>query len=266
MVAERFDHDAAEEGLPLHDQAFHRLADFRIVGVRGERAGQRRPDELRRFDFEGLEEPRDDRLVRVALEVGVGDGAHAVVLVGHRRDHHVARARIVEAGEDDERAEPHVLVGVLLDRGQQRRDRRPSASARRTVRAAADRIGKSTVPSRSMADRTCSGVIGRLRSAAGGFWTGGALRRALLRRRAPKRAPMRTSAWRTAGRKRDLLVPAPSRRSSTRAGGRRARCAGRRPDRPRYSRTCNTSSVARRRPGAGPRGSNRRGYRPRRTS
>ena len=110
VIAERLDHDAAEERLALHDQAFHRLAHLRIVGVRGERARQRRPHELRRFDLEGLEQARDDGLVGVALEVGVGDGPHAVVLVGDRRDHHVAGARIVEAREDDERAKADVLI------------------------------------------------------------------------------------------------------------------------------------------------------------
>ena len=123
MIAERLDHDAAKERLPLHDQTFHRLAHFRVVGMRRERARQRRPDELRRLDLEGVEQARDDRLVRRALEVRVRDGPHAVVLVGDRREHHVARARVVEAREDHERAKPHVLVGVLLDGGEQGRHR-----------------------------------------------------------------------------------------------------------------------------------------------
>ena len=93
VIADGLDHDAAEERLALHDQALHRLPHLRIVGVRGERPRQRRPDELRRLGLERLEETRDDDLVGVALEVGVGDGPHAIVLVGDRRDHHVAGAR-----------------------------------------------------------------------------------------------------------------------------------------------------------------------------
>ena len=46
MIAERLDHDAAKERLPLHDQAFHRLAYFRVVGMRRQRARQRRAHEL----------------------------------------------------------------------------------------------------------------------------------------------------------------------------------------------------------------------------
>ncbi len=120
MIPDRLNDHAAEEDLPLHHQAFHRLADGGIIGVRRESTCQRRANELGGFDVERFLQARDDRLVGVALEVRVGDGTHPVVPVGGSRKHDLARPRIVEAGEEDQRAKADVLIRVLLDRGQER--------------------------------------------------------------------------------------------------------------------------------------------------
>ena len=52
------------------------------------------------------------RVLAVVLEIGVGDGAQAIVGIVERRGHHLARARVVESRQQHERAEPDVAVGV----------------------------------------------------------------------------------------------------------------------------------------------------------
>ena len=70
------------------------------------------------------------RLVGVVLEVGVGDGAQPIVLVGERRAMTSRVRGSLKPESSDERAEPDVAVGVRLDRLQQRRhgDRRLGAA------------------------------------------------------------------------------------------------------------------------------------------
>ena len=51
----------------------------------------------------------------MVLEEGVGDGPEPIVLFGQHPRHHVVSARIVEAGQQDERAEPDVAVLVIGD-------------------------------------------------------------------------------------------------------------------------------------------------------
>ena len=76
--------------------------------------------------------------IGVVLEEAVGDGAQPIVGAGQRLAHRVLRARIVEAGQQDERAVADVAVGLLRDGLQQRRHRlrgRRAADGARRVRA-----------------------------------------------------------------------------------------------------------------------------------
>lgn len=75
VVAQRLDHRPAEEvfappGPPCQDRL---NPDIRTV--RRQRADQRRPDELRLLPFERRQELRDERWIRVVLEITVGDRA-----------------------------------------------------------------------------------------------------------------------------------------------------------------------------------------------
>ena len=57
------------------------------------------------------------------LEVCVGGRAQPIVGRGERLCHHVARPRVVEPGQQDERAEPDVAVRIAGDGVEQRRNR-----------------------------------------------------------------------------------------------------------------------------------------------
>ncbi len=113
VVAERFDRDAAEEVLAAIHERQEGRARLRIEpAVGGDGAGQLGPHELRLLRVECLQQQRRDRLVGVALEVGVGHGPQTIVGVRHRLFHDVARARVVEAREQHERPVTDVPVRV----------------------------------------------------------------------------------------------------------------------------------------------------------
>ena len=120
IVPGGLDDGAPEEILSAQHELHERIAHARILGVRGERARQRGADELPFFRIEGLEQARHDRRLGTVLEVRVRDGAQAVVAIVEHPRHHVARARIVEARQDDERAKADVLIRVLLNGAHQR--------------------------------------------------------------------------------------------------------------------------------------------------
>ena len=87
VVAERLDHGAAEEVLPLHHQRRQRLlrgADRR----RRRRARASAPGGRTRTSsfVERVEQARRHAALRVVLEVGVGDGAQPVVRLVERGD------------------------------------------------------------------------------------------------------------------------------------------------------------------------------------
>ena len=127
--------------LAAPDLAQQRLAHARIVvAVRGERAHERRPDELALLLVERGQELRHHRGIGIVLEEAVRDRAQPIVRAGQRLAHRVLRPRIVEAGEQHERAIADVAVGLLGDRLQQRRHRL-AAAVRRTVRDAFVRVG-----------------------------------------------------------------------------------------------------------------------------
>ena len=94
----------------------------------------------------------------MVLEPAVHGGADAVVALAERLEHHVGDARVVEAGKHDERLEADVRVGVAVDGFDQRRHGDGRVGAPVPVRAASMRMGKSTDPSRSIADLSCAGV------------------------------------------------------------------------------------------------------------
>ena len=123
VVAERLDDSAAEEVLALHHQAVQHVANPGIGAVCRERARQRRTDELRLLARQRIEQPREDLRVDVVLEVRVGGRAQPIVGRRERLGHHVARPRIVEPGQQDERAEANVAVRIAGDRVEQRRNR-----------------------------------------------------------------------------------------------------------------------------------------------
>ena len=86
-----------------------------------------------------VEKLRHHRAIGVVLEEAVGDGAQAIVGAGERLAHRVLRARIVEPGQQHERAIAHVAVRVL-GHGLQQRGHRLRAGVRRTVRDALVRV------------------------------------------------------------------------------------------------------------------------------
>ena len=102
--------------------------------------------------------------IGIVLEEAVGDRAQAIVRARQRLAHRVAGPRIVEAGQQDQRAIPDVAVGVLGDRPQQRRHglrarvsagrcaTRPSASRSRDRPACRSR--PEAAPARRTAART----------------------------------------------------------------------------------------------------------------
>ena len=92
------------------------------VAVRGQRAGQGRPDELRFFLGERLQQPRRHARLGVVLEIRVGDGAQTIVRIVERRAHHVARSRIVEPGQQHQRAKANVAVRMTCGGFHQRGD------------------------------------------------------------------------------------------------------------------------------------------------
>ena len=89
----------------------------------GQCAHQRRADELALFLVERRNEIGNHRAIGMVLEKAVRDRAQTIVGAGARLAHRVLRARIVEAGEDDERAIADVAVRMLGDGLQQRRHR-----------------------------------------------------------------------------------------------------------------------------------------------
>ena len=74
------------------------------------------------------------RGIGIVLEETVCDRAQAVVGARQRLAHRVDGPRIVEAGQQDQRAIPHITVGMLGHRAQQGghglRSRRPADGAR----------------------------------------------------------------------------------------------------------------------------------------
>ena len=80
--------------------------------VGGERARQRRPDELRPFLRQPVEQHRQRLGIRVVLEPGERDRPQPIVAVGLDFPHHIAGGRPAEAGEQGQRAEARVLIRV----------------------------------------------------------------------------------------------------------------------------------------------------------
>ena len=93
IVAERFDDRAAIEVLAAQDERGQRGLDRGIVAVGGQRAGQRRTDELPVLLVELLEQARRHPALGVVLEVGVGDGAQPIVRLVERGGHDFPRPR-----------------------------------------------------------------------------------------------------------------------------------------------------------------------------
>ena len=91
---------------------------------------------------------RDHRAIGIVLEEAVGDRAQPIVRAGERLAHRVAGARIVEAGQQHERAIAHVAVGLLGDR--------PAAAPERPARRrSAARSATRSCASRSRGRRAC---------------------------------------------------------------------------------------------------------------
>ena len=89
------------------------------------------PDELGRFGCDSVEQLRNDGRIRIVLEVGVRHRPQPIVLHSQRPAHHIARARIVEARKEHQRAVAHVGVRVRFDGLDQRRQRHRGICAAR---------------------------------------------------------------------------------------------------------------------------------------
>ena len=123
VIAQRLDDPAAEEVLAFHHQTIQHVSNSGVGAVCGERAGQGGTHELGLLARKRIEQPRQDLRVDVVLEVSVGRRSKAIVGRRERLRHDVARTGIVEPGEQDERAEPDVAVGVAGDGLEQRGNR-----------------------------------------------------------------------------------------------------------------------------------------------
>ena len=141
VIAKRFDDRAAEEVLSATDVSQQRLTHARIVALRRQRAHQRRAHELALLLVEGRHEIGNHRAIGMVFEEAVRDRAETIVGAGARLAHRVLRARIVEAGQKDERAIADVAVGMLGDGLQQRRHRlRGHGPPDRACRAGTDGV------------------------------------------------------------------------------------------------------------------------------
>src|SRR5438045_7043641 len=83
-------------------------------------------DELSLLLVERLHELRDEGRARLTFVIAVGDGAQTIVGTRQRLPHGVFGARVVETGQQHERAVADVSVGMLADRLQQRGHERGS--------------------------------------------------------------------------------------------------------------------------------------------
>ena len=140
VVAERLDDRAAEEILAAADLAQQRLprrADRRRCAASARTSAGRTNSACSLSS--AASSVGDHRRVGIVLEEAVGDGAQPIVRARQRLAHRVLRARIVEAGQQHQRAIADVAVGVLGDGLQQRRHGL-RAGVRRTVREAVVRV------------------------------------------------------------------------------------------------------------------------------
>ena len=122
VVAKRFDHCTTEEVHTAVHVDEQRLANFldRPRGCsRSHGADQGRPDELGLLASGGFEQRRRHRRVGCMLEIVIGDLTQPIVRVGQHLSHHVLCARIVEPGEQHQRAETNKAIGVLRRRPNQ---------------------------------------------------------------------------------------------------------------------------------------------------
>ena len=125
VVAERL--DDASCGSSPGPRIASRISTSRTCGLlrrqRGQRPHQRGAHELAGLLVERRQQARREPRGRVVLEVAVGDLAEAIVRRRERLFHGVHGARIAEAGEQDERLEADVAIGVLAGRIEQGRNR-----------------------------------------------------------------------------------------------------------------------------------------------
>ena len=96
---------------------------FGIVADGGQRADERRADELAVLLLRARPGTAESARDRDALEIPVGDLAQPIVRRAERLEHLIGRARIVEAGQQHQAPEANEAVLVLVDRLQQRRHR-----------------------------------------------------------------------------------------------------------------------------------------------
>src|SRR5712692_9847835 len=128
VIAEGLDDGAPEEILATADLTLERLADTRIVALGGERADERRPHKLALLLVERSQEVRNHRTIRMVFEKPVRDRAETIVGALERFAHEILRPRIVEPGQERERAIPHVAVSMF---GHRLNERGNSLSRRR---------------------------------------------------------------------------------------------------------------------------------------
>ena len=249
VVAERLDQRAAEVGLPLHDLPGHRLFDLRVSAVGRQRAGQGRPHELGRLGHQRGKQLGHDGRVGIVLEITVSDRAQAIVLLRQRGAHDVAGARVVEPGEQDERAkaDERVRMGFhgLEQRGHGNRRIGPPGRPRRS-HAVAELDGAELVDRRGELGR--SNGVARIR------------RRAAARGRRRRRGAgglvwaVRVAVHVTATAAMSARIGF-SRQPSRRVAGTRAGRGGRPADTRLCSTTCSMNSAAAQPPGGARRGS-----------
>ena len=197
-----------------------RLLHARVVAVARPARGSARPDELRLLLVERREQlaaaSRGPDCARRSRRRPSRSRSFGLV---ERLAHRVVRARVVEAGEQDERAEADVAVGVLGD-GLRAAPAPPArAGARRTVPR---RVRPRVVVERRRACRSPPGVAAAATACgAAGSCARAARRRAAGRRRASDQ-PATTSATSAAlgdATACSVRRPASSCRASARAAG-----------------------------------------------
>jgi len=122
LLAERADDSAAEEVEAPPGFRDERALNHGVVCVRGKGPDEGGTNELGLFGVQRREQCVVKRRFRVDLEPAIGDLADTIIPVCEQPAHDRTRARVVERGQQHQRAVPDKLIGVQTSRARERRN------------------------------------------------------------------------------------------------------------------------------------------------